>query len=83
MCVVTRPLNSLGKRFNVFRTTVLGAERDLLSSQQLMEPLQPLHPLHQYIFTCKKIKDVDFTGDICLVSVGLELASVIGLVGDE
>ena len=42
VCVIVMSLlSSLGKRCNLFRTTVLGAERDIPSSQRLMQPLQP------------------------------------------
>ena len=63
-----------------FRNTVLGAGRDLPSSQQLMWCLQPLHLC---IFPCNDTKPgeiPDFTAGVSLVSVGLELATVIGPV---
>ena len=42
ICVIVMSLlSSLGKRCNLFRTTVLGAESDLPSSQRLKQPLQP------------------------------------------
>ena len=41
-----------------------------------MQPLQPLHKISHG-------KPADFTGGICLKSVGLELAIIIGLVIDE
>ena len=49
--------------------------------------MQPSSPCsHCISISSHKIfhsKDADFTAGICLVSVGLELASVIGLVSDD
>ena len=51
VCVVTRLLNSFGKRCNLFRSTVLRVERDL---QRLMQHLQPLHqyPCRKFLTGC-------------------------------
>ena len=48
VCVVTRSLYSLGIKDAICSGPLLGAERDLSSSQWLMQPLQ------QYIITCIK-----------------------------
>ena len=68
-------LSSPGKRCNLFRTTVLGAERDLLSSQRQMQPLQPcityldMHkPLTVKMQTSLRVS-VKYLSSICRVGI--------------
>ena len=83
VCVATRLLTSLGKSCNLFRTTVSGAERDLLSLHWVTATNAAFAPIASVHISMYKISHIkvwemltslqEHLAAICLVSVGLEL----------